>query len=169
MAIQTLTYSWGKERCDELHCPDLALTVFGDYSKYSLMLTHRGALQLLFSLHSQYPLSDTIAASALWSVYNLPPINSDPVPCAILAAACLKDDTPQSRVVGIAMLDRLKEMIPQDQKLPPRALNDLPRIWLEKALGKVDRIIGSMENAEELQWVRNWRASNGTWHKIDPI
>jgi hypothetical protein len=116
---------------------------------------------LLFSLHSRYPISHTIAASALWPVYNLPPINSDPVPCAILAAACLKSDTPESRVVGLAMLDRLKQLISKDEKLPSKALNDLPRIWLERALAKVDWMIRSMENAEELQWVRNWRSSNG--------
>jgi hypothetical protein len=157
-----LTYPLGEERCDELHCPGLALKVFGDYSKYNLTLTQAGARQLLFSLHSRYPISDTMTATALWTVYNLPPIFSDPVSCAILAAACLKeDDTPQSRVVGLAMLGRLKEMIGQAEKLPPKELNDLPRIWLEKALGKIDRMIDKAENADQLQWVRDWRADNG--------
>jgi len=157
-------------RCDELHCPDLALKVFGDHSKYSLPLSQAGARHLLFSLHARYPLSDTITASEFWRVYNLKPVHDDPVSCAILASACLMDarnhpqdqaqaPASQSRNLGMAMLDQLKTLLPD--KLPPKKLNDLPRIWLEKALGRIDRMIDSMENSEELEWVRTWRTNNG--------
>jgi hypothetical protein len=77
-------------RCEELTCPRLALQVFGDHSKYALPLSLPAARHLLHSLHSKHPVQYTIAASALYRVYNLPPVSTDLVSCSLLASACLK-------------------------------------------------------------------------------
>jgi len=77
-------------RCEELTCPQLALQVFGDHSKYSLPLSLPAARHLLHSLHSKHPIQDTIAAASLYGVYKLPPVSTDLISCSLLASACLK-------------------------------------------------------------------------------
>jgi hypothetical protein len=89
-----------KERCHELHCPDLALRVFEDQPKYNLPLTLPIARQLLRSYHSHYPLSDTMTCSALWAAYDLPPLSSDRAYTAILAAQ-RNHDSKEGNVIGL--------------------------------------------------------------------
>jgi hypothetical protein len=77
-------------RCEELACPRLALQVFGDHSKYALPLSLPAARHLLHSLHSKHPVQCAIAASALYRLYDLPPVSTDLVSCSLLTSACLK-------------------------------------------------------------------------------
>ncbi|KAF9269545.1 hypothetical protein L218DRAFT_915752 [Marasmius fiardii PR-910] len=76
-------------RCESLKCPNLALKVFGDHAKYALPLSLPAARRLLHSLHAN-PLSDVLTASALYNVYNLPPVAEDLPSCALLLRASLK-------------------------------------------------------------------------------
>ena len=78
-------------RCDNLKCPTLALQVFGSYAKYALPLTLPAARHLLYSLNMHGSLSDVMTASALYHVYNLPPVAEDVTSCAIVLNATLKN------------------------------------------------------------------------------
>jgi hypothetical protein len=127
--------------------------VFGNYPKYNLPLTLSGARQLLYSLHSRYPLSDTITCSALWRAYKLPPLSSDPASSAILAATCLKHNSKESNVIGHELLQQLPNILPKELK--PRGLNDMARYYLHKGMGELDR--SSRVGREEYEWVREFR------------
>ncbi|THU91991.1 hypothetical protein K435DRAFT_967876 [Dendrothele bispora CBS 962.96] len=108
------------DRCTQLHCPHLALQVFGDPAKYSLPLSLSAARALLHSLHMLPPhgtntgvceadlppadsnnrpttVSDVMAAAALYRVYELKPIVSDLPSCAMVIAACLRHAYPARR------------------------------------------------------------------------
>ncbi|EPQ58572.1 hypothetical protein GLOTRDRAFT_137249 [Gloeophyllum trabeum ATCC 11539] len=83
-------------RCEELHCPLIALEVFSDYQKHSLSLpaapaSQRAVHQFLHSLQQEHPVAKVVQAAALFGPYKLPPVTSDLVSCAMLTSACLRD------------------------------------------------------------------------------
>ncbi|KAL0071153.1 hypothetical protein AAF712_001713 [Marasmius tenuissimus] len=78
-------------RCDNLKCPNLALQVFGNHAKYALPLTLPAARHLLYSLNAHGSLPDVLTASALYHVYNLPPVAEDVTSCALVLNAALKN------------------------------------------------------------------------------
>ncbi|KAF8491917.1 hypothetical protein F5888DRAFT_1860954 [Russula emetica] len=80
-------------RCVELHCPELALTVFNNRPVYRMDLTLPAARQLLYTLHEGRQLSDAVLLAALFPLYNLPALSSDPISCALLTSACLREVT----------------------------------------------------------------------------
>ncbi|KDR66615.1 hypothetical protein GALMADRAFT_130827 [Galerina marginata CBS 339.88] len=83
-------------RCQELRCPPLALSVFGNFARYNLPLTQPAAQWLVHSLYVLYPLDQLMVATALFPVYNLPPISEDLPTASMVAAACYKHATPPS-------------------------------------------------------------------------
>lgn len=77
-------------RCEQLDCPQLALTVFGNYAKYNMPLTLTGANQLLHSLHLDHPIETLVTAAALYPVYGLPPAGTVLTSASLLAAAYVR-------------------------------------------------------------------------------
>ncbi|KAI0292933.1 hypothetical protein BC826DRAFT_1105323 [Russula brevipes] len=75
-------------RCVELRCPGLALTVFSDRPAYRMDLTLTAARQLLYAFHEERQLSNVVALAALFPVYNLRALSSDPISCALFVV-CL--------------------------------------------------------------------------------
>ncbi|TFK33404.1 hypothetical protein BDQ12DRAFT_715881 [Crucibulum laeve] len=151
-------------RCEELSCPLLALEVFGDFSKYNLRLTLPGARQLIHSLQNQHPLEKVMAVTALYSVYQLPPISGDLISCAMVISACFKHGSNDSIVVGKALLPALHQMLNQQEPLPvskkplEKSL-DKPRTWLRGALKRVDETLLTM-NGEKTKWLEQWRIAS---------
>ena len=159
------------ERCGELHCPHLALRVFGDYSKYSVKLTLPGAHHLLHSLHMEHPISDVITAAALFHVYGLTPVAEDLVSCSLVLAACLKDRSPAAIQVSNKLLPSLKHQL--DLHQPPSMTikksyrqqpKEKPRIWLKWALKKVDKAL-AIQDGKRVDWLAEWRKENNHIHK----
>lgn len=95
------------KRCADLFCPDLALSVFGNYAKYQLPLTLPAARQLLHAYHTTSDLSKLLAVSNLYPVYGLPPAHEDLVSCSLITSACLA--ATQAQPVGGEKVKRSKE------------------------------------------------------------
>ncbi|KAI0077608.1 hypothetical protein K474DRAFT_1661542 [Panus rudis PR-1116 ss-1] len=154
-------------RCEELHCPQLALKVFSDHPKYGFDLSSPvAARRLLHSLHVEHPLSDTITLTALYKVYNLPPISSDLVATAMLTSACFKAGTPESITVAKSLLPSLQKLL---QETDPKAM-EYPQDWKERSRTKektwltwsLNKIEKALKNqGEEFDWLRQWRESSG--------
>ena len=164
-SVQFLSYYHAKVnqgRCEELKCPKLALKVFGDHSKYGLGLSSLSAARhMLHSLYSKYPLSDSMTVAALFGVYKLPPVSSDPAACSMLYAACLKDKSANARVAGNALFEELKKHV--QYKPPVRApkesvirarYSEKPNIWLLDALRTIEKV--HKKTGKEWKWLRYW-------------
>lgn len=81
-------------RCEELKCPDLALDVFANRPKYGMDLASPTiGRRLLHALHAHHPLSASVTLGALYGLYRLPSLASDPIACALLLTACLRATT----------------------------------------------------------------------------
>lgn len=105
-------------------CPDVALKVFGDYAKYTLPLTLRVARELLLSL-SKGSVEDVFAATALYPIYSLPPVSTDPLSCAILYRHCLRHETPETQAVAQGLLPALQKGLKGMDFSSPYAPNEL--------------------------------------------
>ncbi|CAL1709309.1 unnamed protein product [Somion occarium] len=154
-------------RCEELHCPGLALKVFSDHSKYGFDLSsEKAARQLLHSLHVEHPITDTMTLVALYKAYNLPPISSDLVACAMVTSACFKTGSPESLTVAKALLPSLRDLLkktdvkeveyPQDWK---ERLKAKEKTWLTWSLNKIQ--IALEKQGIESDWLKQWRESSG--------
>ena len=87
-------------RCEELRCPDLALDVFANRPKYGMDLASPATgRRLLHALHAHHPLSASVTLGALYGLYRLPPLASDPIACALLLSACLRATTASATPV----------------------------------------------------------------------
>ncbi|KAI0629894.1 hypothetical protein C8Q77DRAFT_1065010 [Trametes polyzona] len=153
-------------RCAELHCPQLALKVFGDHSKYGLDLTLEAARPLLHALHLEHPLQDTITLTALFGVYKLPPVSSDLVCSALVLTACFKHATEESLAVARALVPGLQSLL---EKTDARAMAlrdedhgkpaDKEKRWLAWTLKKIERALQGQEM--DVSWLRQWRVASG--------
>ncbi|KAF9558593.1 hypothetical protein CPC08DRAFT_667411 [Agrocybe pediades] len=94
-------------RCQEVHCPLIALDVFGNFSKYNVRLSLDGARWLIHSLYVLYPLEKLMIATALFPVYSLPPISEDLPSATMVATACYKHGSPES----IELANKLRPFI----------------------------------------------------------
>ncbi|OJT15572.1 hypothetical protein TRAPUB_6319 [Trametes pubescens] len=153
-------------RCEELHCPQLALKVFGNHSKYGLDLTLDAARPLLHGLHLHHPLQDTITLTALFSVYKLPPVSSDLVCSALLLTACFKHASDESLAVARALVPSFQQLL---AKTEPAAMAlqaadhglpaDKEKRWLAWTLKKVEKALQRQEL--DFAWLRQWRVASG--------
>ncbi|KAH8075989.1 hypothetical protein BXZ70DRAFT_902565 [Cristinia sonorae] len=158
-------------RCEELACPQIALQVFTDHPKYGMDLsTLPAARQLLHSLHVEHPLSDSIAVSALYKIYDLPPLSSDLISCAMLASACFKNNTPESVAVAKGLVPSLRSLLektpPKDMALPAKTDKALrartaekEKAWLAWTLAKIEKALE--KQGEDFAWLRQWRGESG--------
>ncbi|KAI0366948.1 hypothetical protein BV20DRAFT_1001599 [Pilatotrama ljubarskyi] len=153
-------------RCEELHCPQLGLKVFGDHSKYGLDLTIEAARPLLHSLHLQHPLQDTITLTALFSVYKLPPVSSDLVCSALLLTACFKNASKESLTVARAFVPSLQQLLESTQPASMALRDedhgkpaDKEKRWLAWTLKKIEKALQRQEL--DFSWLRQWRVASG--------
>ncbi|KAI0927540.1 hypothetical protein AcV5_008052 [Taiwanofungus camphoratus] len=156
-------------RCEELHCPTLALKVFSDHPKYGFDLcSQTAARRLLHSLHVEHPLQDSITLAALFRIYNLPPISSDLVSCAMLTSACFKHGTRQSLAIAHEMVPHLKGLLekvePQTMQLSresmERAKNtEKEKTWLAWTLTKIEKAL--QKEGSDCSWLSQWRKDSG--------
>ncbi|KAI0311218.1 hypothetical protein OF83DRAFT_1177799 [Amylostereum chailletii] len=153
-------------RCDELKCPDLALAVFGNRPRYRFDLTSpQAARHLLHSLHDNLPLSSSMALAALYSLYKLPSLSSDPIACTLLLAKCLDESkSEESRQVADVLLTALKTTLQDAAPLPvPENAGERSllreRIWFRKTFAKVETILRA--RGDETSWIEEFRTKCG--------
>jgi len=122
----------------------------------------------LHSLHAEHPLEETITLAALFSVYNLPPISTDLVSCAMLTSACFKHGTRESLTVAQEMVPHLKTML---QNVEPKKLaasrdsverarvEEKEKVWLHWTLSKIEEAL--RKQGAEFDWLHQWRTDSG--------
>ncbi|TFK46003.1 hypothetical protein OE88DRAFT_1739811 [Heliocybe sulcata] len=152
-------------RCEELHCPLIALDVFSDFQKHSMPLltsptSNRAIYQFLHSFQQDHDVSKVVQASALFGPYKLPPATSDIVTCALLTSACLRDarkqqlqlqkekvarqtKAPHSLVVALNLIPALQRLVKQTEPLPIPTTGmekerNKERVWLKWALARIE-------------------------------
>lgn len=162
----TIAYSHAG-RCEELDCPQLALKVFGNHSKYGFDLSsEKAARHLLHSLHVEHPISDTMTLLALYQVYKLPPISNDLISSAMVASACFKAGTPEALTVAKALLPEmeklLKETDPKSMEYPKdwrERMQAKEKTWLTWSLNKIQIALDKQEIPSS--WLKEWREASG--------
>ncbi|KAI0065054.1 hypothetical protein BV25DRAFT_1822163 [Artomyces pyxidatus] len=145
-------------RCAELKCPDLALAVFSDRPKYRFDLSSPTAgRELLNALHRDRPLSECIELSALYQLYELPPLAADPVACTLLVDACLRaaPKSPHAGTVAHALVPALQDTLAKTPRKPAqKAAGRLTRSWMQ-ALGHVEDALKG--KGQKVNWIQEWR------------
>lgn len=141
-------------RCEQLDCPQLALTVFGDYAKYNMPLTLTGANQLLHSLHLNHPIETLVTAAALYPVYGLPPAGTVLTSASLLAAAYVRvheqkdaarKEQPEGRNTLLELRTGLDALIGKHGSLKNirKRMDSRNResVWTRWSLDKVDKAL----------------------------
>ncbi|KAN0111737.1 hypothetical protein V8E52_008298 [Russula decolorans] len=152
-------------RCVELRCSELALTVFKNRPVYRMDLTLPAARQLLYTLHEGHQLSDVVLLAALFPLYNLPALSSDPISCALLTSACLREvnisDSEPAQVIAATLLSPFKQLLSQTPPMPVSAGGNrfLESHWMKDAmLSILDSLV---VQGYEASWVRDWCRRSG--------
>ncbi|KAF8960433.1 hypothetical protein BDZ97DRAFT_1665763 [Flammula alnicola] len=130
-------------RCQELQCPPLALEVFGNYAKYDIRLNLEAAQWLVHSLYISHPLEKLMIATALYPVYNLPPVSEDLASASMVAAACYKHKTPESLSVAEALRPKINAMLEQVQiSQAPDHASKKKNKWIAWSLQRANKAKG---------------------------
>ncbi|KAF8480181.1 hypothetical protein DFH94DRAFT_630604, partial [Russula ochroleuca] len=152
-------------RCVELRCPELALTVFNNRPAYRMDLTLPAARQLLYTLHEGRQLSNAVLLAALFPLYNLPALSSDPISCALLMSACLREanisGSDPSRAVAETLLSPFKQLLSGTPTMPVPVGDNrfLESRWMKDAmLSILDSLVTQGHDAS---WVRDWCHRSG--------
>ncbi|KAI0795646.1 hypothetical protein C8Q75DRAFT_888841 [Abortiporus biennis] len=157
------------DRCVQLGCPDLALKVFGDHSKYGFDLNSLKAARHLLHALLETPIQDSVTLSALWNIYKLPPISEDLVSCSMLAYVCFKHGSKQSLTVANALVPSLQTLLeknkPEEWRLgkghKERAQDIFKqRDWVALTLSTVEENLKAQ--GVEVDWLSKWREAQRT-------
>ncbi|KAF9240406.1 hypothetical protein BU15DRAFT_17191, partial [Melanogaster broomeanus] len=149
-------------RCEELKCPLLALKVFGDHPKYGFDLTSLpGARNLLHSFYQKGSVENAVAAAALFGVYKLPPVTSDPASCAMLYAACLRSKNKNAGYLGkdlrfhlYTLLEKTEPFAKPKERLIRAQYSAKPDLWLLEALKDIKKM--RKEQGRVVWWITEW-------------
>jgi hypothetical protein len=152
-------------RCVELNCPELALNVFSNRPAYRMDLTLAAARHLLYALHEKRQLSNIVILATLFPHYDLPALSSDPISCALLVSACLREANSSGSepawTVGETFLSPLKQLLSQTSPMPVpvEANRFLESRWMKDAILS---ILDSLAvRSHETSWVRAWCYQSG--------
>jgi hypothetical protein len=152
-------------RCVELRCPELALTVFNNRPAYRIDLTLPAARQLLYTLNEGHQLSNVVLLAALFPLYNLPALSSDPISCALLLSACLRETNISSsdpaRAVAETLLSPFKQLLSDTCPMPVPVEGNrfLESRWMKDAmLSILDSLV---IRGHDASWVRDWCHRSG--------
>ena len=152
-------------RCVELRCPELALTVFNNRPVYRMDLTLPAARQLLYALHEGRQLSDVVLLAALFPMYNLPALSSDPISCALLTSACLREvnisGSEPAQAIAATLLSPFKQLLSQTPPMPVSVGGNrfLESRWMKDAMLSILDSLGV--EGHEASWVRDWCRRSG--------
>ena len=100
---------------------------------------------------------------ALYPAYNLPPISTDLVSSAMLATACLSQESKQSKVLTEALLESVKHLLRTTPPIPPsksiRHSEDREQFWLARTLARIEEAL--QKQGRDNQWLHEWRERSG--------
>jgi hypothetical protein len=119
-------------------------------------LTLAAARHLLYALHEKRQLSSIVILAALSPLHNIPALSSDPISCALIVSACLRDSSEQGWTVAETFLSPLKQLLSQTPPMPvPVGENRfLESRWMKDAMLS---ILGSLAvRSHETGWIRAW-------------
>jgi hypothetical protein len=136
------------------------------YYRFDLpdLRTARELLHAVQTKHTEFEIS--IVVSALYSLYNLPPLAADFTSCAMLLAQCMRLKTPAAHELTEALMPAFRAhveaapplVIPRDHLLQSQGkLREMQ--WLRVACGTIDSALD--KNGEDSTWLRNWRIESG--------
>lgn len=128
-------------------------------------LTLPAARQLLYALHEGRQLSDVVHLAALFPRYNLPSVSSDPINCAILTSACLREvnisGSEPAQVIAATLLSPFKQLLSQTPPMPVSVAGNrfLESRWMKDAMLSIldSLVVGGLEAS----WVRDWCRRSG--------
>jgi hypothetical protein len=129
-------------------------------------LTLTAARRLLYAFHEEGTLSDVVTVAALFPLYNLPALSSDPISCAFFISACLREantsGSESARIVAAALLKPFEQLLSQT---PPASIpcgsfwhHSEEIKWMERAtLSILDSLaIGGQDTR-----IRDWCRKSG--------
>lgn len=123
-------------------------------------LTLPSARQLLYSLHEGHQLSDVVLLAVLFPVYNLPALSSDPISCALLTSACLREvnisGSEPAQLIVATLLPSFKQLLSQTPPMPVSVGGNrfLESRWMKDAmLSILDSLVAQ---GHEASWVKDW-------------
>jgi hypothetical protein len=128
-------------------------------------LTLPAARQLLYSLHEERQLSDVVLLAALFPLYNLPALSSDPTSCALLTSACLREvntsGSEPAQVIATTLLPPLKQLLSQTPPMPVSVGGDrfLESRWMKDAMLSI--LDSFVVQGHEASWVKDWCCRSG--------
>jgi len=128
-------------------------------------LTLPAAHQLLYALHEGRLLSDVVLLAALFPLYNLPALSSDPISCALLTSACLREantsGSEPAQEIATTLLSPFKQLLSQTPPMPVSVGGNrfLESRWMKDAMLS---ILDSLAiQGHEVGWVRDWCRRSG--------
>lgn len=109
---------------------------------------------------------------ALYPAYNLPPISTDLVSSAMLAAACLQQESKQSKVLLDVLLPSIRNLLKDTPPIPASKpihySEDREPFWLARTLERIEDGLRRLDDSQWLgkwrgdyQWVHEWRVRSG--------
>ena len=131
-------------------------------------LTVTAARQLLYAFHEEGTLSAVVTVAALFPLYNLPALSSDPVSCALLISACLREanstGSGPARTVATALLYPFGQLLLQT---PPTSIPYSP-FW-ERRSGEIEwmeratlSVLDSLAiGGQDASVIRDWCMKSG--------
>ena len=128
-------------------------------------LTLPAARQLLYTLHEGRQLSDVVLLAALFPLYDLPALSSDPLSCALLMSTCLREVTTSgsepAQVIAATLMSPFKQLLSQTSPMPVSdgCNRSLESRWMKDAmLSILDSLV---VQGHEASWARDWCRRSG--------
>lgn len=128
-------------------------------------LTLPAARQLLYALHEGRQLSDAVLLAALFPLYNLLALSSDPISCALLTSACLREvnisGSEPAQEIAATLLPFFKQLLPQTPPMPVSVADNrfLESRWMKDALLSI--LDSLVIQGREAGWLRDWCRRSG--------
>ena len=100
---------------------------------------------------------------ALYPAHNLPPISTDLVSSAMLATACLSQESKQSKALIDVLIPSIRRLLkttpPTPLSKPIRHSEDREQFWLARTLTKIEEAL--QKQGRDHQWLHEWRERSG--------
>ena len=117
----------------------------------------------MHSLHLKHPLTSSVTLMALYPAYNLPPFSNDLVSSTMLTAACLEQESKESKILVGALLPSIKSLLSKTPPIPPskpiRYSEDREPFWLARTLAKIEETLE--KQGRDYRWLHEWRERSG--------
>jgi hypothetical protein len=128
-------------------------------------LTLPAARRLLYALHEGRQLSDVVTLAALFPLYNLPALSSDPISCALLISACLREahnsGSEPAWTIAATLLSPFQQLLARTPPMPVSVETNRPQEndWMKYAMLNI--LDSFIVRGEDASWAREWCMKSG--------